>query len=220
MSANTTADTTAVVVLIHGIWMNGWDMTVLRSRLRKSGFRTLQFSYPSIIRDLSANAQRLQEFLNTLDDAPVHMVAHSLGGLLVRRLFCDFPEQKPGRIVTLGTPHKGSFVARKMNQHFIGRLLFGRSLSYGLLGDAPPWTSDHEIGVIAGDRGWGVGRVVTRLPKPNDGSVVLEETPLAGMTDYKVMPFNHIGLMFSKAVAEQVAQFLLHGRFLHEEGRD
>jgi len=200
-------------VLIHGIWMNGWDMTLLRRRLRKAQFNVRQFSYPSVTRDLRANAQRLHEFLNTIDDEQIHMVAHSLGGLLIRRLLYEFPGQKPGRIVTLGTPHLGSFVARQLNKHFFGRLLFGKSLHYGLLGDVPPWNGDHEIGVIAGNRGWGVGRLVTRLPKPNDGTVVLEETPLPGMNDYRVFPVNHIGLMFSKPVAEQVVHFLLHGRF-------
>jgi pimeloyl-ACP methyl ester carboxylesterase len=204
-------------VLIHGIWMNGWEMSLLRHRLRKAGFDVVQFSYPSVTRDLRANARMLQEFLKTIDDGRINMVAHSLGGLLVRRLFFDFPGQKPGRIVTLGTPHGGSFVARQMNKHIVGRLLFGKSLRYGLLGDAPPWESDHELGVIAGDRGVGVGRVITRLPKPNDGTVPLEETSLQGMTDYKIVPVNHMGLMFSKSVANQVMHFLTQGRFKHEE---
>jgi hypothetical protein len=141
------------------------------------------------------------------------MVAHSLGGLLVRQLFHDFPEQKPGRVVTLGTPHRGSFVAGRLHNHFWGRLLLGGSLQQGLLGDAPAWDSRHEIGVIAGNRGIGIGKILTRLPKPNDGTVVLAETPLSGMADYVVLPVNHIGLLFSKSVAEQVVQFLSKGVF-------
>ena len=200
-------------VLIHGIWMNGWEMSVLRYRLSKAHYNAVQFSYPSVTKDLGANAQRLQEFLKSIDDDCINMVAHSLGGLLIRKLFCDYPEQRPGRIVTLGTPHRGSFVAKQMNRNIFGRVLFGKSLRYGLLGDAPPWNSGYEIGVIAGDRSLGIGRFLTRLPKPNDGTVVLEETPLQGMTDYKVMPVNHIGLMFSKSVAEQVVVFLSQGAF-------
>lgn len=204
------------IVLIHGIWMNGWEMSLLRIRLRKAHFKVVQFSYPSVTRDLSANAQRLQAFLDNLEDTQIHMVAHSLGGLLIRRLFYDFPVQKPGRVVTLGTPHLGSFVAEQLNKHFFGRMLFGKSLRYGLLGDAPPWNTDHEIGVIAGDRGFGVGRILTRLPKPNDGTVALKETPLQGMSDYIVVPVNHIGLMFSKPVVNLVVRFLIQGRFTNE----
>lgn len=206
------------VVLVHGIWMNGWDMSLLRHRLNKAGFKTVQFSYASVTKGLQFNTQRLQQFLSSLNNSSLqqtktHLVAHSLGGLLVRQLFHDFPKQSPGRVVTLGTPHRGSYVARKLNHHFWGRLLLGSSLQHGLLGDAPAWKSDHEIGVIAGDRGIGIGTILTRLPKPNDGTVVLEETALPGMTDYKVMPINHIGLLFSKPVAEQVIKFLSDGVF-------
>jgi len=204
------------VVLVHGIWMNGWDMSLLRHRLRKAGFNTVQFSYSSVTKSLPFNTQRLQKFLVSLNRTKVHFVAHSLGGLLVRQLFHDYPEQKPGRVVTLGTPHCGSFVAGRLHNHLWGRLLLGRSLQQGLLGDAPAWDPRHEIGVIAGNRGIGIGKILTRLPKPNDGTVVLAETPLPGMADYVVLPVNHIGLLFSKSVAEQVIQFLLKGVFSKE----
>ncbi len=214
------------VVLVHGIWMNGWDMSLLRHRLNKAGFNTTQFSYASVTKSSQFNTQRLQRFLSSLNkkslnnssqnNTKIHFVAHSLGGLLVRQLFHDFPEQPPGRVVTLGTPHRGSYAARQMNNHFLGRLLLGSSLEHGLLGDIPAWDSDHEIGVIAGNRGIGVGTFLTRLPQPNDGTVVLDETPLSGMTDYKVMPMNHIGLLFSKSVAEQVIKFLSEGVFSKE----
>ena len=211
------------VVLVHGIWMNGWDMSLLRHRINKAGFKTAQFSYASVTKSPQLNTQCLQQFLtslpnNSVKQTKIHLVAHSLGGLLVRQLFHEFPKQNPGRVVTLGTPHGGSYVAKQLNKHSWGRLLLGNSLKHGLLGDAPAWESDHEIGVIAGDRGVGVGTMVTRLPKPNDGTVVLAETLLAGMTDYKVMPINHIGLLFSKPVAEQVIEFLCNGVFSKEIG--
>jgi pimeloyl-ACP methyl ester carboxylesterase len=208
------------VVLVHGIWMNGWDMSVLRHRLNKAGFNTVRFSYQSVATNLQTNAQRLQQFLNSRNDASIHMVAHSLGGLLVRQLFHDFPIQKPGRIVTLGTPHRGSYVAKQLKNHLWGRVLLGNSLQHGLLGNAPAWNTQREIGVIAGNRGIGVGKILTRLPKPNDGTVVLEETPLQGMTDYIVLPVNHIGLLFSKSVAEQVVQFLSKGFFIEDGSAD
>jgi len=204
------------VVLVHGVWMNGWDMTLLRHRLHKAGFNAIQFSYPSVTKNLRWNTEGLQQFVSVLDAENIHFVAHSLGGLLVRRLFHDFPRQKPGRVVTLGTPHCGSYVARQLNQCEWGKLLLGKSLQYGLLGDTPPWDSGRDIGVIAGDRSIGIGKLLTHLPKPNDGTVMLAETQLPGMTDYLVMPVNHIGMLFSKAVADQVIQFLLSGVFSAE----
>ena len=205
--------TMPTVVLVHGIWMNGWEMGLLRLRLKQAGFNVVQFTYRSVSQNLPCNAQHLQTFVNGINASEIHIVAHSLGGLLVRQFFHDFPRQKPGRIVTLGSPHGGSFVAGKLNRTFLGRVLVGKSLQQGMLGAVPAWTSDHEIGVIAGDRGPGIGAVISRLPKPNDGTVVLAETSLPGMTDYKIMPTNHIGLLFAKSVAQQVIHFLLHGVF-------
>jgi len=205
------------VVLVHGIWMNGWDMVVLRHRLEQAGFRTVQFSYRSVSHTLQDNTQRLQQFLLSLTADPVHIVAHSLGGLLVRQVFYEFPQLKSGRVVTLGTPHRGSYVAKRITQNRFGRLILGNSIQYGLLGDAPAWSTNKELGVIAGNRGMGVGRMLTRLPKPNDGTVVLEETPLPGMTDYLVVPVNHIGLLFTKSVADQVVHFLRQGVFIRND---
>lgn len=193
--------------------MNGMDMTLLRRRLRNFGFKVTQFSYASIGKSVEENAEYLHEFVNELDDDQIHFVAHSLGGLVLRQLFFKYPQQKPGRVVTLGTPHKKSLVAERFNNNAIGRLLLGKSLHRGLLGDVPPWSSQHDIGVIAGDNSLGVGKFFANLPKPNDGTVAVMETPLEGMKDYKVMNVNHMGMVFSNAVVEEVAEFLLTGMF-------
>lgn len=44
-------------------------------------------------------------------DAPVHIVAHSMGGLVARTFIRDYPKrwQKMGRLIMLGTPNHGSF---------------------------------------------------------------------------------------------------------------
>lgn len=203
----------SAVVLIHGIWMTGIDMSLLRYRLRKSGFNTKQFSYPSVRCDLQQNAQHLQRFISNIDDDEIHFVCHSLGGLLIRQLFVDFPEQKPGRVVTLSTPHQGSVVAKRMKTSVWSKVLLGKSLDFGLLGNLPAWTSANEIGVIAGNRSMGIGRFVTRLPGPNDGTVTLEESRLEGMKDYKILPVTHAGMMLSPQVAKEVRQFLDTGMF-------
>ena len=44
-------------------------------------------------------------------DAPVHIVAHSMGGLVARTFIRDYPKRwhKMGRLIMLGTPNHGSF---------------------------------------------------------------------------------------------------------------
>lgn len=202
------------VVLVHGIWMPGLEMSLLARRLRQCGFRTYLFSYPSIRCDLADNAVRLQQFVQNIDAPVVHFVAHSLGGLLLRQFFHDFPEQRPGRVVTLGTPHTGSQVARRMGSNPFGKMLLGQSYKRGLRGDVPPWTAPREIGVIAGNVSLGVGRLTGNLTGPNDGAVSVKETRLAGMSAHRVFPVNHAGLIFSREVAKAVCCFLRTGQFV------
>jgi hypothetical protein len=73
-----------------------------------------------------------------------------------------------------------------------------------------------EVGVIAGSRPWGLGRLFTRLPGTNDGVVRLEETEVAGMRDRVVLPVSHSGMLVSARVAREVAAFLGSGAFTRD----
>jgi len=190
-------------------------MVLLRFRLRHCGFRATQFSYPTVRCNITQNAQRLQRFVNKIDADIIHFVGHSLGGLVIRQLFHDFPTQRPGRIVTLGTPHSGSLVAQQFNRSSVGRMILGHSLEHGLLGDIPPWHDDREIGVIAGNLSIGVGRVLPGLPKPNDGTVAVAETFFNGMTDHAEVHVSHTALLFSSEAANHTCVFLKTGYFNH-----
>jgi len=200
------------VVLVHGLWMTGIDMFLLRRRLRRCGFDVVQFSYPTLRSDIATNAARLHEFSRALQNPVIHFIGHSLGGLVILRLFQDFPGQRPGRVVLLGTPCAGSYVAYRLSQ-CVGRWLFGQSLEQGLLNDAHRWSGGRELGVIAGSLSFGGGMIVRGLPRPNDGTVAVRETYLSGMTEHITLPASHTGLVFSANVARQVCVFLQTGRF-------
>lgn len=202
------------VVLVHGLWMRGLEMFLLRHRLRRAGYRVYQFSYRSVERDLGENARRLNAFVQSHVDGPAHFVAHSLGGLVVRRLLHDYPLQPPGRIVTLGTPHTGSYVANRLSRFGLFRRLLGASL-VPLSGELLPWAGVRELGSIAGTLNIGVGWIVHDLPRPNDGTVALGETRLAGMSDHCQVYSSHMALLFSKEAARQTLHFLRQGRFDH-----
>ena len=47
------------VVAVHGVWMRGNAMRVLRRRLEAEGYDVHVFSYPSISAGLRENARRL-----------------------------------------------------------------------------------------------------------------------------------------------------------------
>jgi pimeloyl-ACP methyl ester carboxylesterase len=200
------------VVLVHGIWMNGLDMALLGRRLRAAGFSTTHFSYHSISDSIDANSLRLHELLAGIVDSEVHVVAHSLGGLLVRHLLARCPDDISGSIVTLGTPHQGSQVAAKLRHSKFGSRLLGKSVEI-LVGSLPAIRYRQQFGVIAGSKPLGIGMLLGSLEKPHDGTVMLSESKLEGMSDYRVMRTNHMGLLFSRQVAEEVIRFLKTGRF-------
>jgi pimeloyl-ACP methyl ester carboxylesterase len=208
-------DNAPTVVLIHGLWMKGVEMTLLRRRLRRAGFRVQLFRYASLMRALPDNAQRLHAFIQGLDAETVHLVAHSLGGLLVRQLFHDHPSQPAGRVVTLGSPHAGSRVADAMAATGVTGFLLGRSAE-PLRGEVPGWECPRALGSLAGDLSMGIGWLVPALPRPNDGTVAVAETRLAGMAEHRVVHASHFGLLFSAEAARQTVCFLQQGHFCND----
>jgi pimeloyl-ACP methyl ester carboxylesterase len=203
------------VVLLHGIWTGAWLMRPLARRLRRCGYTTYLFSYPSVRQSPGQNAARLNAFLRDTDASTIHFVAHSLGGLVVTRLLNDFPEQRPGRSVLLGSPLGGSLSARRLNRWAAGRWLLGRSVERGLLGGGPAWPGGREVGVIAGSLGLGVGMLLGGLGAPGDGAVTVAETDVPGATDRITLRASHTGLLLSRIAARQTCRFLRHGAFVH-----
>lgn len=201
------------VVLVHGLWMNGMDMSILARRIKNHGYQISHFRYNSLTKSPRENSYLLSKQIEKLDSPVIHFVCHSLGGLVIRHLFYDYPDQKPGRVVTLGTPHKPSYCAYKITRAPLGTLLLGKSVEDGLLGNVPKWTSSHDLGCIAGTLRLGLGMLVSGVPRPNDGTVSVEETRADNMKDHAIVKVSHFGLLLSPAVSSLTTEFLSQGRF-------
>ena len=146
------------VVLVNGLWLGDPALWLLAWRLRHAGFRVHMFSYPSVRHDLHTNAARLHDFLARVPGETVHLVGYSLGGLIVRTLFHLYPQQRPGRIVLLGSPQTGNRAAQSMMRSRIGRWLLGRSVADLVAGLPQCWSwPARATGVIAGSRSVGLG---------------------------------------------------------------
>jgi hypothetical protein len=124
---------------------------------------------------------------------------------------------RAGRVVCLGPPLNGSQVAVAFGRWPGAPRMLGKSIA-GLLasGGFGRWEGEARVGVIAGSWPLGLGRLVKRLPGVNDGVVTVDETRLPGLADHIVVDTCHIGLLFSKATAEQTLCFLEQGTFCHE----
>ncbi len=205
------------VVLIHGLFLNGYEMSFLRFQLSRAGYLPRRFRYPSVRCSPASAAEQLRRVVQDLDAGKIHFICHSLGGLVIRHYFSLFEDLRHGRVVTLGTPHQGSGVARYLSTFTLGRKLLGQSNRHGVSGDVPPWNGGCEIGSIAGTRSVGMGRVIADLSKPNDGTVAVEETRLHGAKDHIALPVSHLGMLASRQVVIQVLHFLQQGRFAHTQ---
>ena len=193
--------------------MTGLELSLLRLRVGQAGFDAHQFHYHTVLEPVRANAQRLADYVTSLKPETLHLVGHSLGGLVILRMFELGPEVPPGRVVLLGSPVKGSLAARNIVARNFGWIL-GQSGPDGLAEEYDPkWKGERELGVIAGTGGFGLNPVRPDLPEPHDGLVTVEETRLAGAADYTEVKTTHTGLLFNPEVAEQVIAFLQGGKF-------
>jgi len=103
------------ILLVHGLNMDEVCMWVLRWRMKKDGWG------PIYILNLGPhhwmieeNAQLLKEAIDHIKErhGPVHLVAHSMGGLIARYYLQEMQGAPNIRsLITLATPHQGTPVA-------------------------------------------------------------------------------------------------------------
>jgi pimeloyl-ACP methyl ester carboxylesterase len=205
------------IVTVHGLWMGGAAMGVLRRRLEPLGFTVHEFSYSSITCSLGDCTDALAEFVERIPGDTVHFVGHSLGGVLICALLERALPTRMGRVVCLGSPFRGSKTAARLMRWPGGRHLVGKCLvDVNARGGFGAWRAGVEVGCIAGRLPFGVGRLVGPFPDPNDGTVAVDETMIAGLADHIVLPVSHVALLWSARVAAQVEHFIERGRFRHE----
>lgn len=201
------------VVVVHGLWMGRWAMAWLARRLAASGLRVFCFGYASVHAGLDDNVAALARFSALIDAPRVHWLGHSLGGILIQRALAD-AGCGGGRVVLLGAPLRGSAAAAQLARCGAGRALLGRSITDAQARPVERWALPNELGIIAGTRSVGLGRVfVPGLARPNDGAVSVAETRIEGATEFLALPVSHSAMLVSAAVARHAASFLHRGTF-------
>ncbi len=109
------------IILLHGYFHNRSAFLVMRRALRRFGFRAVDTMNYNVVgntvEEVAAQlAQHVEEVLEGTGATRVHLVGHSLGGLIARYYIQKLGGgERVHTCITLGTPHKGSYAA------FVGR---------------------------------------------------------------------------------------------------
>ncbi|MDL2269228.1 alpha/beta fold hydrolase [Desulfosarcina sp. OttesenSCG-928-A07] len=214
----TVAQPPGIVLLLHAAVVNKTTLTPLARRLTAMGFVVHNPNYPNRQKDVQGCADHVLPFFSHLAETtkdPIHIVGHSMGGLVARRMLALYQPENFGRLVTLGTPHKGSPLADVLQHQTFYQKLFG-PVGQDLTTDhdltwAGPWPPPYDIGLIAGSLPIGPGTFF--LPWQGDGTVLHISSQPPGGTDYARVPTTHTTIPMLEKTARLIARFLITGRF-------
>jgi predicted alpha/beta hydrolase family esterase len=208
------------VILLHGLGRTELSMAAIEWKLSSHGYTVVNSSYPSLeysIEELSVLAvEKGVAQCRGKGATKINFVTHSLGGILLRHYLSENTIDTLGRVVMLGPPNQGSQLADYIKTiSFTHKFqpLAGRQL--GTDQHSIPkklGAVNFELGVIAGNRN--IRPIITHaIDGASDGTVLVEETKVAGMSDFLLVPATHSFMMWRRETLDQVVYFLGNGRF-------
>jgi pimeloyl-ACP methyl ester carboxylesterase len=131
------------ILLVHGMIDNRSIFTLLRRGLVRRGFgRVVSINYSPRTTDVGVAAAHLAEEVEALVAETgyerIHVVGHSLGGLIARYYVTRLGgDARVHTLVTLGTPHGGTFNAYALPSHLCSQLRPDSSLMRELTAAVP-----------------------------------------------------------------------------------
>src|SRR4051794_24752136 len=131
------------ILLVHGMGDNRSVFTLLRRGLRRRGFgRVLTLNYSPLTADVRTAAallaQEVEQLVAETGYERVHVVGHSLGGLIARYYVTRLGgDQRVHTLVTLGTPHSGTYSAYALPSRLCRQLRPGSGLMRELAEPVP-----------------------------------------------------------------------------------
>ena len=205
------------VVLLHGIAKSRTSMDSLASSLTTAGYQVINLDYPSTDTTIEAQASLLLPEIKAsiIPDRTVHMVGHSMGGLIALVLAEQLQDYRLGRMVQLGTPNGGSEVADWLEHNALFKRFYGPAggqLTTQARGQHAVDDLSIELGIIAGKLS--VDPLSSLIiPGKDDGKVAVMRTTHPGMRDHITLNVAHPFLPRSKRAQRQVRHFLKYGTF-------
>jgi triacylglycerol esterase/lipase EstA (alpha/beta hydrolase family) len=198
------------IILIHGLHMNSLSLHFMKKGLMKhTHLEVKSFNYNSIL----FNASTIDKFHNFIEKIPLNheivLIGHSMGGLVGRLYLTQYCPKRKIKLITLGTPHYGSEVARVIYKTPL-KIFLGTSGKSGLLDTIPQWQAQYQTICIAGKKDIGIAKLFAHyIKEPSDGTVFVKEALLDNAHEKVILDdIHHIQLIGHKRVIHELAKWI------------
>ncbi|MCX7545703.1 esterase/lipase family protein [Marinicella gelatinilytica] len=197
--------TSQAVVLVHGLWMKPWTWIGYRHFLEDHGFKVYLFGYKTTVHPFKFNVRRLAAFINSREEDIIHLVVHSMGGILAMEALSKIT--KPGKLLFIGSPINGSQVAQRLHELGWDKALLKHAAKPLSKGIKLP-IKKRQTMMIAGDSPYGLGRFIANWKSRHDGTVALSETQADWLDEHRIVHTSHMGLLNNKEAKDLTLAFL------------
>ncbi len=210
------------IILLHGVCGNERHMEHIERSLQKIGYRVHNIKYSSryndaikVTKEILPNVRFIARDYNKL-----HLIGHSLGGLIIRSILTDYKPINLGKVIQIAPPNQGSKLANIFKNRWIYKKIYGKA-SKDLIPKSSflsglEQTPSYELGIIAGNSFNLLAHCLLKF-KPNDSRITVEETFLDSAKDHIVININHNQILRSRETLKQIRNFLIDGVFEHED---
>lgn len=204
-----------LVILLHGIGLSYITMKYIEYYLRKEGYEVFNIDYPSRKYTIPMLASYIQEriYARSLNQYnKVHIIGHSLGGVLARLIALDYKYDNLGECIALSAPNRGSSLAKYLNSWRLFKIYFGPAII-----DLEPGSEVLSVikalpiryALIAGTRssftpfGW-------FFDEPNDGTVAVSEMIPDTLSEKNIYQFyvSHSSMLINSNVKDKIVELL------------
>ncbi|MGJ8676637.1 MAG: esterase/lipase family protein [Akkermansiaceae bacterium] len=201
------------VILLHGLWRSTWAMEPMAQVLSEAGYQTVNIPYPSFTKSLPEIVQLVENAIEQHSSAgKIHLVTHSLGGIIAREIVQNIPEERVGRLVMLAPPNQGSEIIDWISHSPPMRLIFGpagMNLGSGKI-TSPTLPAHVDTAIIMGNRCL-IPFFKSMLDSENDGIVSVERGKIDGMNEFHVLDADHTFISTAPEVMQLTKSFIKNG---------
>ena len=208
------------VVLVHGLdWFRD-TMEPTAEFLNRQGYETINVRYPS--RKVAAPAEAAQWVRQVIAEQcrdprkRIHLVAHSMGALVVREYLAAGKPAHLGRVVLLAAPNHGTPLAEPLQWKPLAKMIapaVAVSCCPKSCDPHLPLSADYSPGILMGNRSGWFPFLSPFIKGPDDGVVAVSSGRLDGMSDFRVLSTSHTSMPHDSGALREVLEFLQEGRF-------